>query len=134
MTTDDGDIKKDRDENLIHGFTDRSRGLLNDYERWLSDEIRELQGKIETIQLTTNDVLQLELQIYSEELEVIERHRFPEAKRNLRQKCSEMEDGGQDNIMDANQWIQDGINRFENLARSVLSIRKDIDRIWNEDT
>ncbi len=134
MTTDDGDIRKDRDENLIYGFTDRSRGLLKDYERWLSDEIRELQGKIESIQLTTNDVLPLELQIHSEELEGIERHRFPEAKRNLRQKCSEMEDGIQDSIMDANQWIQDGINRFESLARSVLSIRKDIDRIWKEGT
>ncbi len=131
MIADNGDIRKERDDDLVKGFTDRSRGLLIDYEEWILIEIKELQIKIESIQLTTNGAAELEEQ--ANKLEMIARHKLPEAKRNLRQKCSEIEEGTYDSIMDANQWIQDGLNRFESLTRSILSIRKHIDQVWRSD-
>jgi len=133
MVADSDGIRPERDNDLVLGFADRSRGLLQDYNEWIYAEIKDLQAKIEAIQATTNGTLSVELEVHTRELEIIEQHRFPEAKRNLRQKCSEIEGGTYDNIMDANQWIQDGLNRFESLARSVLSIRKEIDRVWGNE-
>lgn len=128
---DDSEIKDDRDKNLVLAFADRARGLLRDYSGWVEDEIKYCQTKIEAVEVIVgSDNVPDDLKTASDLMNHILRHQLPNAKVNLRDKCKEIEDGSFDSIVDAQQWIQDGIARFESIAWHMLRIRKSVDDHW----
>jgi hypothetical protein len=133
MAVNNGDIKEERDFNLVCSLADRARGLLRDYSSWVEDEIRDCQIKIEALEATVGDEgITGELKTALEVMEHMLRFQLPNAKTNLRDKCKEIEDGAFDSIIDAQQWLQDGIGRFETIAWRMTLIRKLVNDNWKE--
>lgn len=133
MANDNGDIKEERDSNLVCALADRARGLLRDYSSWVEDEIRDCQTKIEALEATVGDEgIAGELRTAREVMEHMLRYQLPNAKTNLRDKCKEIEEGAFNSIIDAQQWIQDGIGRFETIAWRMVMIRKLVNDNWQE--
>ena len=131
MVTDDSDIREERDKNLVFAFADRARGLLRDYSGWIEDEIRDCQTKVEAVEaLIGEEGIPDELRTVREAMDHILRYRLPNAKVNLRDKCKEIEDGAFDSILDAQQWIQDGIGRLELIAWHMIKIRNSVNTHW----
>jgi len=131
MADTNGDLEQERDKALADGFADQARLLMREYDIWVGDEITALLAKIQALPKSEDPELNTELESLSEELNLIEQSKLPEAKRNLREKCSEIEDGSYSHVMDAYSWIQDGLTRFEIIVRRLISIRVTISRLWD---
>ena len=129
--------RQDRDDDLAHGFVDRAGLLIRDYQAWILLEIKDCMPKAEALEATLPEGdLKNDVHSAIQRMETIEKYELPEAVKNLRQKCTEIGIGNSSysDVMDAHQWIEDGLSRFEGLVRGLLSIRKLLDSRWESDT
>lgn len=132
---DASNVRQDRDDDLVHGFVDRAGLLIRDYKDWILGEIRDCMPKAEALETTLPESDQKsDVHAAIERMVDIEKYDLPAAIKNLRQKCTEIGDGSYHDVMDAHQWIEDGLSRFEGLVRSLSSIRKLVDSLWEPDT
>jgi hypothetical protein len=126
--------RQGRDDDLTNSFADRARFLIHDYKDWILLEIKDCMPKAEALEATLpegdrkNDV-----SFAIQRMSTIEKYDLPEAVKNLRQKCTEIDDSSYSDVMDAHQWIEDGLSRFEGMVRGLLSIRELLDSLWEPD-
>lgn len=117
----------ERDDKLIrYGFTPSSRLVCREFREWIQQEVKACKNEVMWLEPACEGKEKEELTHIKERLDDIDRVELLAADNNLDEKLTEIEDGAWDDILDAWQWIEDAISRFERLAREMLTIRNNI--------
>ncbi len=134
MMPDSDDLRDERDRRLVNGFISGARGFRLYYWEWIQEEVKDCKFKAEFLEPALSGTVKSSVQAAIQRLEEIDRRELKEVIDNVDTKCSEIEDGAWNNVLDAFPYLEEGLHRFERLVRELLDIRSLLDSLWESGT
>ena len=127
---DDDDLTQERDDFLVSTFVSVAMHYRSAYHEWIQEELNHWIPKAEAIEETLSGELRTKLQAQIQRMKDMNRYELPEAVNNLKDKCSDINAGAWQSVMDALPFLEEGIFRFTGLVRELLDIRRLLDDLW----
>ena len=124
----------ERDRELAMAFATSARTLRLYIREWIQGELNELVVRAESLEPALRDPMKNEMQRTVRRIREIDRDELRESVQSLQGKIDEIEEGVYDNILDARQYLNEGLIRLEGLIRELLSIRDSLDNLWESHT
>lgn len=128
----DTELRRDRDKASARLFARHAREKNNEYRSWTLEEVRGLFNQADIIGTMTNDAARMEqVALIKERLVEIRDNQMDNIYNVIDGKISEIyEYENFTDPIDARDFLEEGLCRFEALQRELLKYRDQLDEIW----
>lgn len=131
--TDIWQIRRERDDNLLHQYLLLADAMKFRYHEWVTEELKDLVPKAQTAELEpSNSQSKKMLSQKIARMKDIDQE-LQEAVRNIVDICRELRYAMPDELVSDAQRVEDGLARFRGMVRELLGIREYLDNLLEQD-